>query len=109
MSALHEGLLPVEAIDVTRRHLEWPLQAFPSNRQKFENLGAKGGSLPGVLTEAMYVEPKGGEAWSVALFMRDVPESDWRLLLQSFVHQRFILGLIEDGKLREEAKQVLSE
>ncbi|MBW3589464.1 MAG: class A beta-lactamase-related serine hydrolase [Actinobacteria bacterium] len=108
MSTLHTGSLPVEAIDVTRRHLEWPLQVFPSNRQKFESFGDKGGSLPGVLTEAMYVEPKGGKAWSVALFIRDVPESDWRPLVQSFVHQRFILGLIEDEKLREEANQALS-
>lgn len=109
MSSLHEGSLPVEAIDVTRRHLEWPLQAFPSNRQKFESFGAKGGSLPGVLTEAMYIEPKGSKAWSVAMFMRDVPAKDWRPLVQSFVHQRFILGLIEDDELRDEAKQALSE
>lgn len=64
---------------VMARHLEWHTQSNPGTRQNFEQLGAKGGSLPGIYTNNFYLLPKVGPAKGqrrvVSLFMRRIPEA----------------------------------
>lgn len=38
--------------------MEWPMEAFDSNREKYQRLGAKGGSTAYVLTYALYATDK---------------------------------------------------
>lgn len=65
-----------------RRHLGWPLEAFPSNRDFYTAIGYKNGTMPGMLTTVYYAQP----LWAdtpivVALFYRNLPQDlyrDWR-------------------------------
>ncbi len=93
--AAGEGL-PVKAIEVMRRHLEWPM-AFESNQRRFERFGAKGGSLAGMLTESFYVVPRdgpyAGQGRVVILFLQHVSFTAWLGLVSSFKHQDVMLTL----------------
>ena len=55
-----ETFISAKASQVMRRHLEWFMQ-FPDYQEVYETLGAKGGNLPGILTQAMYLVPKEGD------------------------------------------------
>lgn len=82
-----------------REHLEWPMEG--QDGQGFLALGAKGGSLPGLLTDATYCVPAGGELAgrrrAVALFVRRMPLSAWLRLNQTFAQQDFSLRLATDA------------
>jgi len=66
--------LPAAALSVLRSTLGWSLTEFPENRDTFSLYETKGGSLPGVLTEASYIRPLGTDHGSaIALFFRDLP------------------------------------
>lgn len=73
-----------------REFLEWPLE-IEGNTEQFTQFGVKGGALPGILTEAMYVVPKIG-AWAgqkrvVVLFQRNLPDNAWTTFMTGFAHQ----------------------
>lgn len=54
--------------------LEWPMEAFDSNRKQFEHLGAKGGSTAFVLTYALYAtDKKGNQTQLVFMFNELTP------------------------------------
>lgn len=71
--------------NLVRYYLEWPLQAFPTNRERYLSIGYKNGALPGVLTTVYYAWPRdSAEPLVVALFYRDLPLStyqQWRRTL----------------------------
>lgn len=88
------------ATDVVRRHLEWPMTAFPSNAARFLRYATKGGDLPGILTEVSTIEPRGASGpTTAAVFFRDLPADVERSLKRSFVHQQLLVALAEDAEL----------
>jgi D-alanyl-D-alanine carboxypeptidase len=99
----------VEGTEVARNALNWPLQN-PELKGKFENVGTKPGSLPGVLTSAYYARPKGTDKVRVlALFLDQLPIAVWLQLMQKFLHQRFELQLLSDDAFFASVKQRLSQ
>lgn len=86
--------------DLMRRHLGWPMRSSEV-RRGFEAFGAKGGSLPGVLTGATFAVPKAGDFAGrprvAVLFMRNMPLSAWtRLSLETLAQQEFERMLCTD-------------
>ncbi|MCA1671556.1 MAG: serine hydrolase, partial [Actinobacteria bacterium] len=54
-------------------------------------VGFKGGSLPGVLTEAFTVRREDGSTATGILLARRMPATDWAEALTSFAHQQMLL------------------
>ncbi len=52
--------------------MEWPMEAFDSNRKKYQHLGAKGGSTAFVLTYALYATGKNGDRTRLTFFFDDL-------------------------------------
>jgi hypothetical protein len=71
---------------VARRELQWPMQ-FHTNQEQFKVFGTKGGSLPGTLTSASYVETQSGARRVVALFLHDIPFAAWLDLMSNYRQQ----------------------
>lgn len=86
------------AAATVRRHLEWPMR-LGDNSRLFDRFGTKGGALPGVITEASYLELRDGPAVSVALFLRHLPDGIQAQLLQSYAHQELIRAFAEQPEL----------
>lgn len=93
MSLVGNNQLISSAVSQTmREYLEWPM-TIPGNEAMFKHFGTKGGSLPAILTEAMFVQPAKGE-WAdrtrvVVLFFNQLPDATWLGLLQTFMQQQF--------------------
>lgn len=90
-----EGFNPAE-LAVMRRHLGWPMHVYPQNRAKFNSLYAKGGSLPGVVTENMAFELKDGRRYVYSLFLKEIPVNQYEKLLST--HQVAMLQTLLDAK-----------
>jgi hypothetical protein len=109
MAFLYTGdRLPPDAMATIRRNLDWPMVVFASNRDRFDRLGGKGGSLAGVITEAMYVKPKLTKPAVAVLFLRDLSRQDWASFSRSFVQQRFMLELANNTNFRNEVRTKLA-
>lgn len=52
--------------------MEWPMEAFDSNRKKYQHLGAKGGSTAFVLTYALYATDQKGDRTRLTFFFDDL-------------------------------------
>jgi hypothetical protein len=102
-----KGMDP-KAAALMRRHLEWPLAAFASNRARFDAFGTKGGSLFGLVTEASYLQPKGKPAVAVALFFRGLPGAVWQTFMKTYLQQAFIVRLAEDPAFFQAVRRQLS-
>lgn len=100
------GVSPAAAA-VARRHLEWPLE-LGENSRRYERLGTKGGSLPGIITEATYLMEHGRSPVSVALFLRNLPDDVERSLRRSFVHQQLMRELATQPEVRQRLADALS-
>lgn len=87
-----------------RSYLNWPMQ-FAGNQARFSEFAAKGGSLPGLITEAFYVIPQAGDFAEqqrvVVLFMPELPLAAFLRLNQTFGHQEFMLRLAEEAAFAE--------
>ncbi|MFT7171790.1 MAG: D-alanyl-D-alanine carboxypeptidase, partial [Paracoccaceae bacterium] len=79
--------------------LDWPMD-IPGNADQFAQLGTKGGSVPGVLTEATYlVAMEGDHAGEIrvgALFLNRLSGSAWLSLQESFVQQGLLVSMLTD-------------
>ena len=68
----------------------------PGNQEVFETFGTKGGSLSGVLTEALYLVPKtgdfAGEARVAVLFLNHLSEASFTDLSESFAQQEMLIN-----------------
>ena len=78
--------------DVARRHLEWQPVALPS----VVAVGFKGGSLPGVLTEAFTLRRADGSTATGILLVRRMPIADWLAALTSVAFQQAVLAAMTD-------------
>ena len=72
--------------------LSWPL-ANPDNAAAFTIFATKGGSLPGVVTEASVIKAVDGEMLTVIQFYRNVPSALEANMKASFVHQQLLARL----------------
>ena len=90
-----------------REYLEWPMANEPIARE-FAAYGTKGGSLPGVLTEATYAVPRNHASGAVAaLFLNELPPAVWLTLQDSYLHQDFLRRLLADAEFFETIRQRL--
>ncbi len=89
------------------RALDWPRRKTPRLARKFDRLMTKGGSLPGVISEASYVRPAGRAGMAIALFLRDLPADVELALSKTFAQQDLILRLATDKVFRERARRLL--
>ena len=103
MDRVERGNLVSEAVSATMREfLEWPMES-EQNRREFTSFGTKGGSLPGVLTEATYAVPRDAASGGVAaLFFEELPFAVWLRLAQAEVRQE--VAATEDGRVRVTAE-----
>ena len=86
--------------------MEWPMEAFDSNRQKYQHLGAKGGSTAFVLTYALYATDKSGNKTRLTFLFNDLTTVESTLLqaqLSDF-QQKVLSG---DSKIRDELVKTL--
>jgi D-alanyl-D-alanine carboxypeptidase len=77
-------------LEIMRRHLGWPFRVNPKNHEVYENLYAKGGSLLGVLTDNLGINPKfepyAGQQHVVSMFLRNIPDGQYNRIAQSLEH-----------------------
>jgi D-alanyl-D-alanine carboxypeptidase len=77
-------------LEIMRRHLSWPFRVNPTNHEVYENLYAKGGSLLGVLTDNLGINPKiepyTGQQHVVSMFLRNIPDGQYNRIAQSLEH-----------------------
>jgi D-alanyl-D-alanine carboxypeptidase len=80
MGAIFAGeLLSTQISAIMRDAMDWSMDA-PENRESFNTLATKGGSLPGYLTAAWFAAPRGNLSdpqprtpTALAIFYRDLP------------------------------------
>lgn len=96
-----------EAAPILEGLLDWPM-AFEANQARFRRMGAKGGSLPGVIAEVMYAWPKdAAQPRVVVLFLEDLPVSAWLVAQASFAHQDLLFDwLTDDDAVRDAAARL---
>ncbi|MGB1253525.1 MAG: serine hydrolase, partial [Candidatus Promineifilaceae bacterium] len=71
----------------TRELLNWPLEQFTSNSERYASIGYKNGTFPGVLTTVYYAEPYWADTPIVlALFFNDIPNRTYQGWRRSFPH-----------------------
>ena len=91
-------------LEIMRRHMSWPFRANPSNHDVYENLYAKGGSLLGVLTDNLGINPKVepyvGQRHIISMFLRNIPENQYDQLAQSHQHGMMRLAYKPDQAAR---------
>lgn len=92
---------------VLSRHLEWPME-FSENAAAFEEFGTKGGDLPGIVTEASFIQVSGADPYAIVLFLHGLTESERALLLKTYTHQTFMRQLVEDPGFLQEACAALA-
>jgi hypothetical protein len=88
------------------RHLEWPMRQ-PGADPRTLLIGTKGGSLPGVISEAMYIVRPGEKPRETVLAMRRLPEKVWFSGMRSFAHQQFIVLMATDPAFFERVRAAL--
>ncbi len=103
LNALHRAIATGAlgpGTDVARRHLEWQEASLPG----VVGVGFKGGSLPGVLTEAFTVRREDGSTATGILLVRRMPAADWVEALTSFAHQQMLLAAMTDPAVMTQLK-----
>jgi D-alanyl-D-alanine carboxypeptidase len=106
MARIQRGELPGSG--ALQTELQWPLEN-PGMRERFDQLGTKGGSVPGILTSATFAVPHGQSAPRVlALFFERMPIAVWLELNQNYVHQQFELKLLSDDAFFAKVQQRLA-
>lgn len=88
--------------ELARSHLEW--QPPPPG---VLGLGFKGGSLPGVLTEAMTLRRTDGSTASAVLLVRRMPLPDWQRARESYAHQELLITAMSDQGVTERVRCAL--
>lgn len=94
LSSLHRSIATGEfgpGSEIARAQLEW--QPAPPGT---EGLGFKGGSLPGVLTEAMTMRRTDGTVANAVLMVDRMSPEDYTSATTSFAHQQLLLQAMTD-------------
>lgn len=76
---------------LAREHLEWP--PTPAGAA---GLGAKGGSLPGALTEVFVLRHADGTIGTATLMVQDMDAPTWAAAVSSFAHQKLLVTALQD-------------
>ncbi|MEY4578298.1 MAG: hypothetical protein RL701_3001 [Pseudomonadota bacterium] len=106
MAKIAQGELPGSA--AMQAELQWPMRA-PQLRENFDAFGTKGGSLPSIVTEAIFATPKGTQQKRVcALFFEGMPMAVWLELMHSFMQQRFEQELLSSDEFFEHVRDRVS-
>jgi len=72
LAAISNDEFPTTASETIRDLLEWPMQLYESNHDRFVHLGAKGGSTLFILTDALYAENHNGDKIEIVLMTDDL-------------------------------------
>ena len=72
-----DSIFSDEARQFLDKTLGWLFTINPANREVYEVLSFKGGSLSGILTSAWYIDPVGFDSIQLAVFYRDMPAETW--------------------------------
>lgn len=88
--------------------MEWPMEAFDSNREKYQHLGAKGGSTAFVLTYALYATDKAGNKTQLAFLFNGLTPTE-SVLLQSKLAEFQQIVLSGTSKERAEILKTLNK
>jgi beta-lactamase class A len=86
--------------------LDWPRRA-PAVAADYDRYLAKGGNLPGVITEAQYLRPAGGTGTAAALFFRDLPADVERVLTTQFPQQELLRRIAGDPSFARRVARAL--
>ncbi|TDB69033.1 serine hydrolase [Arundinibacter roseus] len=89
--------------------MEWPMEAFDSNREKYARLGAKGGSTAFVLTYALYATDKQGNRTILVFFFDNLTFVENQMLqaqLTTFQQKIMSGSAAEQKEIREIINQV---
>ncbi|WP_084965209.1 serine hydrolase [Thermoactinospora rubra] len=105
-SVIHRTLTRLTKDELARKHLEWPMRRPGAAPDKLV-IGAKGGALPGVVTEAMYTVKPGREPVVTVLALRRLPAATWTSALESYAHQQFILRMNTDPAFHRRVRAAL--
>lgn len=87
--------------------LNWPRQVFPQVAAQFADFATKGGSLPGVITEASHIRAVSRSGVSIAIFFRDLPSEIDAELGRTFLHQELERRLATDPSFVSKVKLAL--
>ncbi|TQM75317.1 serine hydrolase [Thermopolyspora flexuosa] len=105
-AVLRDVLARLAKDPTARKHLEWPMRQ-PGADPGTLVIGTKGGSLPGVLSEATYTVRPGERPRHTVLALRRMPERTWFSAMQSYAHQRFMLQVATDPAFRARVRAAL--
>jgi len=89
--------------------LDWPRRKSKRTARRFDRFLAKGGTLPGVITEVAYVQPAGRAGTAVALFLRDLPPTVEQVLRRTFAQQALVVRLATDAAFLQRARRTLMQ
>lgn len=82
MSKILSGKMKQKELEIMQKYLGWPLNVNPQNNKVFTYLYAKGGSLPGVLTNNFAFQHKigsrKGEHLVISIFIKNIPEQEYQ-------------------------------
>jgi len=106
LAALHrsvaEGSFGAGA-DLARAHLEWQQAAPPG----FEGLGFKGGSLPGILTDAFAFRRADGTVATAVILTAGMAPEEYAEATASYAHQQLLVAATTDPDVRERIRCAL--
>jgi hypothetical protein len=95
LAALHRAIATGKfgpGADIARRHLEWLKLSQPG----VVGIGFKGGSWPGVLTQAVTVRRDKGSTATGVLLVRRMPLADWSKAVTSGTYMQMVLAAMTD-------------
>ena len=98
--------LPEKAADTVRDLLEWPLQLFEGNQQRYAHLGSKGGSTAFILNDALYAEDHNGKQIEMVILADDL--SMWQGILIGNNFNSFESKLLSSERYRLKVQEELS-
>jgi hypothetical protein len=103
---LRDVLARLSKDPTARKHLEWPMR-LPGADPATLRIGTKGGTLPGVVSEAMYTVRPGEKPRATVLALRRMPERTWFSALRGYAHQQFIVRMNTDAAFRARVRAAL--
>lgn len=90
---------------VIRSLMEWPMELYESNRDKYNHFGAKGGSTAYILNQAIYIEDTSNNKMELILFTDDLSLLESIKLNQNI--DGFLLELSKDQTYLQDVKEKL--
>lgn len=92
---------------IMQKHLGWITRKNDKIKQNFRYLYAKGGSLPGILTDNLAFQfkegPRKGEYLVVSIFMNKIPEYEYEKISASLQETMFRLAIMPELAQKFEA------